>query len=69
MTNELACFQQTMDLILTKHKWKTCLVYIDDFVIYLENEDDHIHHVDEILRTLAHAGVTLKIKDCHLFQK
>ena len=30
---------------------------------------DHIHHVDEILTTVAEAGVTLKINKCHFFQK
>ena len=69
LTNAPACFQRALDMILTKYKWKTCLVYIDDVVIYSKNVDDHIKHVDEILRTLAHAGVTLKIKKCHFFQK
>ena len=41
LTNAPACFQRALDMILTKYKWKTCLVYIDDVVIYSKNVDDH----------------------------
>ena len=57
------------DQILTLYKWKTFLVYVDDVIIYSNTLDDHIHHVDEILTTLAEAGVTLKINKFHFFQK
>ena len=44
-------------------------MYIEDVIIYSNTLDDHIHHVDEILTTLAEAGDTLKIDKCHFFQK
>jgi len=69
LTNAPACFQRALDLILTKYKWKTCLVYLDDVIIFSNNVDDHIKHVDEILQTLADAGITLKINKCFFFQK
>lgn len=69
LTNAPACFQRALDIILTKYKWKTCLVYLDDVIIFSKSVDDHIRHVDEILSTLADAGVTLKINKCHFFQR
>ena len=69
LTNAPACFQRALDLVLTKYKWKTCLVYLDDVIIYSNNLDDHVRHVDETLTTLADAGITLKINKCHFFQK
>ena len=69
LTNAPACFQRALDLTLTNFKWRTCLVYIDDVIIFSTNLDDHIKHVDEILTTLAEAGVTLKIKKCFFFQQ
>ena len=69
LTNAPACFQRALDLVLTKYKWKTCLVYLDDVIIFSKNLDDHIAHVDEILDTLSAAGVTLKVNKCHFFQK
>lgn len=53
---------------MTKYKWKTCIFYIDDVVIFSHNFHDHVKHVDEILKTLADSYVTLKIKKCHFFQ-
>lgn len=53
-------FQQVLELILTKGKMKTCLVYIDDVIIFSRNLYDDIKHVEEILKILTDAGVTLK---------
>ncbi len=67
LTNAPASFQRALDLILTKYKWKTCLIYLDDVIIYSKTVEEHIDHVDEVLRCLADAGVTLKIKKCKFF--
>ena len=67
LTNAPASFQRALDFILTKYKWKTCLVYLDDVIIYSKSVEDHIRHVDEILECLAAAGVTLKMKKCKFF--
>ena len=68
LTNAPACFQRALDLILTKFKWKTCLVYLDDVIIFSKDVDDHIKHVAEILTALTEAGVTLNINKCFFFQ-
>lgn len=60
-----ACFQLAVDLILTKYNWKTCLVHIDDFIIFSRNLDDDITHVFEIKPILADTGVMLKINKFH----
>lgn len=67
LTNAPASFQRTSDVILTKIKWHTCLVYIDDIIICSNTVKDHIRNVNEILTALSLAGVTLKIKKCRLF--
>ena len=67
LTNAPATFQRALDVILGKFKWKTCLVYIDDIIIFSKSVDEHIHHVDEILSALRASGVTLKIKKCRFF--
>ena len=56
LTNAPATFQRALDLILTKYKWKTCLVYLDDVIIYSRTPVDHIKHVDEVLTCLSSAG-------------
>ena len=67
LTNAPATFQRALDMILSQFKWKTCLVYIDDVIIYSKTVEEHIHHVDEVLTALGKAGVTLKMKNCTSF--
>ncbi len=67
LTNAPASFQRALDMILTKYKWKQCLIYLDDVIVFSNSIEDHIQHVDDILSCLAHAGVTLKIKKCSFF--
>ena len=62
LTNAPATFQRALDVILSKFKWNTCLVYIDDIIIFSKTVDEHITHVDEVLSALRSSGVTLKIK-------
>lgn len=67
LTNAPANFQRGLDMVLSKYKWKTCLVYIDDVIIYSKSVDEHIVHVDEVLTCLSEAGITLKISKCNFF--
>lgn len=43
-------------------------MYLEDDLIYSNNLEDHIKHVDQFLTTLKEAGNTLKIKKWYLFQ-
>ncbi len=67
LTNAPATFQRGLDMVLSKYKWKTCLVYLDDVIIYSKTVKDHINHVDEVLTCLREAGITLKISKCSFF--
>ena len=69
LTNAPATFQRALDMVLSTFKWKTCLVYLDDFIIYSKSVEEHIDHVDEILTALDTAGITLKIKKCRFFSE
>ena len=67
LTNAPASFQRALDLILTKFKWKTCLIYLDDIIIFSNSIEEHIRHVDEVLQALREAGVTLNIEKSKFF--
>ena len=69
LTNAPATFQRSLDLIISQFKRRTCLVYIEDVIIYSKSVEDHIRHVDEILTALEEAGVTLKISKCYFFRQ
>jgi hypothetical protein len=55
-------------VILSGVKWRTCLVYLDDVVIYSPDRETHLRHVDEALTLLREAGLSLKLAKCHFFK-
>lgn len=67
--NAPVTLQRALDIALALYKWKTCLVYIDDVVIFSRTIGSHIKHVYEILVALADAGMSLKWKKCEFFRR
>ena len=55
-------FQRTMDNLL--QGIPGVCVYIDDILITGENDEEHLEHLDEVLRRLAEAGMRLKKGKC-----
>ena len=58
-----------MQLVSAGLHWSTCLVYLDDIIIYSHNTEDHFKHLKEVLERLHTAGLKLKPSKCYLFQK
>ncbi len=44
-----------------------CLVYLDDVIAFSRTIEEHFEHLQDVLRLLEEAGVTLKLKKCQLF--
>jgi len=59
--NAPATFQRALDIILSGVKWQSCLIYLDDVIVYSKTDEEHIGHVDHVLRLLREAGVTLRL--------
>ena len=68
LRNAPATFQRALDIILTGVRWKTCLVYLDDVIIFSKSMEEHVQHVDDVLELLGNAGISLKLKKCEFFQ-
>ena len=68
LRNAPATFQRALDMILSGVRWQTCLVYLDDVIVFSRNVQEHLSHVNEILTLLRNAGVTLKLKKCDFFR-
>jgi len=56
-------------MILGGLKWKSCLVYLDDIIVFSQSAGEHVEHLREVFTALRGAGVSLKSKKCHLFQE
>ncbi len=64
-TNAPATFQRALDIILSGYKWNTCLVHLDDVIVFSKTLGEHIDHVDAVLTALREAEVSLKLRKCH----
>jgi len=69
LCNAPATFQRTMDIVLGQYRWKTCLVYLDDIIIFSKTFEEHLKHVSDILKCLQASGFSLKLSKCSFFQK
>jgi len=69
LVNAPASFQGALDIILAGLRWQTCLVSLDDVIVFSRTVGDHMRHLREILLLLEKAGVSLKPSECHLFQQ
>ena len=69
LRNAPATFQRALDIILSGVRWKTCLVYIDDVVIFSKTEEEHFAQVSHVFTLLEEAGVKLKLNKCFFFHQ
>ncbi|KRY47195.1 Retrovirus-related Pol polyprotein from transposon 17.6 [Trichinella britovi] len=69
LCNARATFQRVMDLTLTGLKWKKCLVYLDDIVIFGRTFQEHLNNLAEILQRIRQSGLKLKPAKCRLCAK
>ena len=67
LKNAPATFQRAVDIILSRLKWETALVYLDDVIVYSRTVTEHMAHVPEVIRLLHTAGVSLKLAKCAFF--
>jgi Reverse transcriptase (RNA-dependent DNA polymerase) len=67
LRNAPATFQRAIDIILSGVRWKTCLVYLDDVIVFSSDRKAHLTHVDEVLTVLSKAGLSLKLQKCRFF--
>jgi Reverse transcriptase (RNA-dependent DNA polymerase) len=62
-------FQRAIDIILSGIKWKTCLVYLNDAIIFSSSRDMHLKHGNEALNLLGKAGLSLKLVKFHFLKE
>ena len=64
LTNRPAIYQQYINNILFEYLNDFCSVYLDDILIYSDNELEYQQHVEKILQQLCNAGLQADIKKC-----
>ena len=59
LTNAPATFQRCMDVILSGLKYNSCLVYLDDILIFSKEFEDHLTVTRKVLDRIISAGLKL----------
>ena len=68
LCNAPATFQRLMERVLAGLHWVTCLVYLDDIIIFSRTVEKHIEQLKEVLERLKGAGLKVRPSKCHLLQ-
>ena len=68
LVNAPAIFQRLTDALLAGIKWQFCAGYIDDIIIWSNTFNNHLQHVEEVLRRMQQANLQLRPKKCDLFR-
>ena len=58
-----------MELILVGLRFETCLIYLDDTIVYGRTFQEELERLEEVFRRFVSAGLKLKPSKCVLFQK
>ena len=64
-----ATFQKLMHTVLKTENWSTCLVYLDDVLIYGKDFDQHMERLELVLRKIHEAGLKLSPQKCNFLQR
>lgn len=67
LMNAPATSQHSLDIVLARYIWQSCLIYVDDFIIFSKDINVNSCHAEKILDCLAMIGVTIKLKRCEKF--
>lgn len=65
LCNAPSTFQRLMDCVLRGITWVSCLVYLDDVVIFTKGSvARHVVELAAVLERLSNAGLSLKVSKC-----
>ena len=69
LTSSPSTFERLMELILEGLRFKTCLIYLDDTIVYEKAFLEEMERLEEVFVRFESAGLKLKPSKCVLFQK
>ena len=69
LSNSAATFQRLMNLVLAGLTYESCLVYLDDIVIFAPTLEIHLERMRNVFDRIRQAKLKLRPDKCHLLQK
>ena len=68
LCNAPATFQRFMERVRAGLHWSSCIVYLDDIIVYSRSVEEHLTLLGEVFARLRKAGLKIKPSKCHLLQ-
>lgn len=69
LTNAPATFQRLMNMCMGDLHLQTCLLYLDDTIVFSRSPEEHLSRLSAVLERLQKAGLKLRLDKCHFVQK
>ncbi|MCG7879153.1 MAG: RNase H-like domain-containing protein [Candidatus Thiodiazotropha endolucinida] len=69
LVNSPATYQRLMEHIMTGINFQTCLVYLDDCIIFSKSFNEHISRLDEVLTRISKANLKFRPDKCNLLRR
>ena len=69
LSNAPSTFQRLVEKVLSGLHWSTCLVYLNNIIIFSRTIEEHLERLAEVLGHLHDAGLKLKPAKCCLLRK
>ena len=66
LANAPGQFQRIMNYVLSGLIGSFVFVYLDDIIIYSPSVEEHVDHLDQVLKRLQRFNMTLKAEKCHV---
>ncbi len=63
-----ATYQRLMELALSGLQWTSCLIYLDDVIVFGKTFDEHLGRLAAVLQRFCEAGLKLKPEKCNFFE-
>ena len=64
LTNAPGTFQRLMNFVLRGVLGKTCLVYLDDIIVFSRTKEEHFNNLRQIFKLLDEANLKMKLAKC-----
>jgi hypothetical protein len=69
LTNAPSVFQRVMNKIFQGQVNRHVLIYLDDILIFSRTKEEHLQHIQQVLKTIQDNNLSLKTSKCHFFQQ
>ena len=69
LVNAPATFQRLMENCLGELHLQSCIIYLDDVIVFSSTFEEHLRRLDAVLSKFASAGLKLKPSKCELFKQ